>query len=171
MSCVVYLVRHAIAGPAPAGMSAADRSLTRDGARKMRQAAGGLKRLAVVPNVVLSSPLRRAEETAAVLVSVLTPDRPVEIYPRLAPGHDAVDVLKGLHPYRAARALMLVGHEPDLGQLASHLLTGSSGIAPLPFKKGGIAAFEVASLPPRTAGTLLWFLTPKQLRAIGRRGA
>jgi len=171
MSCVLLLVRHAIAGPAPAGMSDADRTLTRDGARKMRQVALGLKRLGVVPDAILSSPLRRAEETAAVLVSVLTPDLPVEIYPRLAPGHDAADVLKGLHPYRAARVLMLVGHEPDLGQLASHLLTGSSGLAPLPFKKGGVAAFQAASLPPRSAGTLLWFMTPKQLRAIGRRVA
>ena len=170
MSCTIYLVRHAIAGVAPAGMSDADRCLTRDGERKMRRAAIGLKRLGVRPDVLLSSPLRRAEETAAVVASVLAPDLPVEIYPSLAPGHDAVDVLKGLHAYRAARALILVGHQPDLGQLASHLLTGSTTLAQLPFKKGGVAAVQVASLPPRGTGSLLWFMTPKQLRTIERPG-
>jgi phosphohistidine phosphatase SixA len=61
---------------------------------------------------------------------------------------------------------MLVGHQPGLGELASQLLTGATSVVPLPFKKGGVAAIEVAALPPRTPGTLLWFVTPKQLRAM-----
>ena len=170
MSWIIYLVRHGIAGPPPPGMSDGDRSLTPEGERRMRRVAAGLKRLGIVPDVVLSSPLRRAEETAAVVVGALAPRMAVEIYPRLAPGHAAAEVLSGLHHYRAARALMLVGHQPDLGQLASHLMTGSSSLAPLAFKKGGVAAIQVTSLPPRAAGSLAWFMTPKQLRAIGGRG-
>ena len=169
MTCTIYLVRHGIAGAAPAGMSDADRRLTPEGHRKMRRIAGGLKRLGISPDVVLSSPLRRAEETAAVLAAVLAPELPVEIYPPLAPGHEAPEVLKGLHPYRAAHALVLVGHQPDLGMLGSHLLTGASSLAPLPFRKGAVAAIRVASLPPRTAGVLAWFMTPRQLRAMARR--
>ncbi len=170
MVWTIYLVRHGIAGPPPPGMSDGDRHLTPDGERRMRRVAAGLKRLGVTPGVVLSSPLRRAEETAAVLVGTLVPRLAVEIYPRLAPGHTAAEVLSGLHHHRGTHELMLVGHQPDLGQLASHLLTGSSSLAPLPLKKGGVAAIQVTSLPPRAVGALLWFLTPKQLRAIGRRG-
>ena len=166
MSCVIYLVRHGIAGEAAAGMSDRDRALTSEGERKMRRIATGLKRLGVTPDVVLSSPLRRAAETAAVLVDVLGLEAPVEIYEPLAPGHEALEVLKGLRPYRSARELALVGHEPDMGGLASQLLTGSASLAPLPFKKGAVAAVQVDALPPREAGELLWFMTPKQLQAI-----
>jgi phosphohistidine phosphatase len=166
MSCTLYLVRHAIAEVAGAGMSDGDRRLTAEGVKRMRRAADGLGRLGIVPDVVLSSPLQRAEETAAILVSVLAPKLPVEVYPPLAPGHAAEELLRGLHRYRSARHLFLVGHQPDLGDLASYLLTGSPALAPLPFKKGAVAAIEVGSLPPKAAGSLLWFLTPRHLRAM-----
>jgi phosphohistidine phosphatase len=169
MSCVIYLVRHGIAGPASTTVSDANRSLTQDGTRKMTRVAAGLKRLGVVPDAVLSSPLRRAEETAAVLARVLAPQIEVEIYPPLAPGHEPAHLLNGLTTHRRALSLMLVGHQPDLGELGSYLITGSSNLAVLPLKKGGVAAVRVAAVPPRAGGILEWFLTPKQLRAIGRR--
>jgi phosphohistidine phosphatase len=169
MSAVIYLVRHGIAGPASATVTDANRSLTPDGTRKMTRAAAGLKQLGVVPAVVLSSPLRRAEETAAILARVLAPRLAVEIYPLLAPGSDPAAVLHALAAYRKADSLILVGHQPDLGELASYLVTGSSNLATLPFKKGGVAAVRVAAVPPRAPGSLEWFLTPKQLRAIGGR--
>lgn len=169
MSATLYLVRHGIAAPASPDVEDADRRLTPEGKRKMTRAAAGLKHMGIIPDVVLSSPLRRAEETAALLVPTLAPQLTVEIYPPLSPGHASDDVVRGLRPYRSAHHIMLVGHEPGIGELASHLLTGSASLAPLPFKKGGVAAIEVASLPPRTIGALQWFLTPKQLRAIGAR--
>jgi phosphohistidine phosphatase len=125
--------------------------------------------MGIVPDVVLSSPLRRAEETAAAVAAVLAPELAIEIYPLLAPGNAVTDMLAGLRQYRRARHLMLVGHQPDLGHLASHLLTGSATLVLLPFRKGGAAAIQVPGLPPRAAGTLQWFLAPKQLRMIGRR--
>ncbi|HVO26079.1 MAG TPA: phosphohistidine phosphatase SixA [Candidatus Margulisiibacteriota bacterium] len=168
MTSTLYLVRHGIAelpsGDTPDG----ERALTAAGTRKMMRAALGLKRLGIVPDVVLSSPLRRAQETAALLASTLAPDLAVEPYEPLAPGTAPADLLRGLRSYRAAAHLVLAGHQPDLGELASHLLTGSASLAPLPFKKGAVAAIEVASLPPRAAGVLRWFLTPKQLRTIGQ---
>jgi hypothetical protein len=45
-------------------------------------------------------------------------------------------------------------------------MTGSASLAPLPFKKAGVAAIELSALPPRSAGLLQWFLTPGQLRDI-----
>jgi len=167
MNCVIYLVRHGIAEPAAPDVSDADRSLTPEGTRKLTRGAAGLKRLGVAPEIVLSSPLRRAQQTAAVLVSVLAPDTEVEIYAPLAPGHEAADVVQGLRAYRHAQSLMLVGHQPTLGEVASYLVTGSSDLAALPFKKGAVAAVRTAAVPPRPTGVLEWFLTPKQLRAIG----
>ena len=167
MSGIIYLVRHGIATEPSAHAEDSERALTAEGTRKMTSAARGLKQLGIVPDIVLSSPLRRAQETAALLAGALAPDLAVEIYAALAPGGVAAELLRGLRTYRAARHLVLVGHQPDLGELASHLLTGSIALAPLPFKKGAVAAIEVPSLPPRTTGILRWFLTSAQLRAIG----
>ena len=166
MSLIVYLMRHGIAADPAPGTNDADRALTPDGVRKTERVAVGLQKLGAKPDLVLSSPLRRAEETARLVADVLSPRGPVELYPPLAGGFAVDDILKGLRPHRGARELLLVCHQPDLGELASHLLTGSATLVPLPFRKAGVAAISVGSLPPRMPGTLEWFLTPGQLRAI-----
>jgi phosphohistidine phosphatase len=168
MACTLYLVRHGIAASASANTSDADRALTEQGTRKTIRVAHGLRGLNVKPAAILSSPLRRAQETAEIMASILAPKVPVELYPALAFGHEPRDVLQGLRSHRRAEQVMLVGHQPDMGELASFLLTGSSNLVPLPFKKAATAAITVPSLPPRSAGVLEWFLTPAQLRRIGR---
>jgi len=163
VSHILYLVRHGIA-EVNSTAGDPDRQLTDEGVRKFQQAALGLKRLGVEPDVVLSSPLRRAEETARLLVKTLAPKVAVELFQPLAPGHPPEDVLQALRPYRRAQQVVMVGHQPDLGELASQLLTGSTTLALLPFRKGGVAAIALSAIPPRETGTLQWFVTPKQLR-------
>jgi len=165
MTCTLYLMRHGIAAEPTRTTSDADRALTEEGVRKTTRVAIGLQTLGIEPDAILSSPFRRAEETARLVADILTPSLAVELYPPLAAGATPQDILKGLKARRASQ-LMLVGHQPDLGDLASYLMTGSASQAPLPFRKAGVAAITVASLPPRTAGLLEWFLTPGQLRAI-----
>jgi phosphohistidine phosphatase len=167
MTCTLYLMRHGIASEPMRGTSDADRALTEEGVRKTTRVASGLKALGVELDAVLSSPFRRAEETARLVADVLSPTLPVELYPPLAAASaPAQDVLKGLKLSRRVSRLLLVGHQPDLGELASYLMTGSASLAPLPFRKAAVAAFTVGALPPRRAGVLEWFLTPGQLRAI-----
>jgi phosphohistidine phosphatase len=166
MAVLVYLMRHGIAADPSAGMSDADRALTAEGVRKTTRVAVGLQNLGAKPDLILSSPLRRAEETARLVADVLAPRASVELYPPLAGGFAIEDIVKGLRPHRNASELLLVGHQPDLGYLASYLLTGAASLAPLPFRKAGVAAISLGSLPSRSAGQLEWFLTPSQLRAI-----
>lgn len=166
MTCTLYLMRHGIAADPARGTNDADRALTEEGVRKTTRVAAGLKALGVELDAVLSSPFRRAEETARLVADVLSPDLAVELYPPLAAGAQPQDVLKGLKLARRVSRLLLVGHQPDLGELASFLMTGSAALAPLPFRKAAVACFSVGSLPPRRPGLLEWFLTPAQLRAI-----
>ncbi len=168
MNCTLYLVRHGVAGPPPPGMGDAERELTPSGARKVIRIARGLKRLGVTPEHVVSSRLARAEQTATLLARGLVPGCAVETVDWLAPGSTPATVLRGLQVYRGAQQIVLVAHQPDMGELASQLLTGSPSLTPLPFKKGAVAAVVVSGLPPRSDGELLWFLTPRQLRLIGR---
>jgi len=163
----LVLVRHAIA--AERGDEYPDdelRPLTRPGRARMAQAVRGLRVLDLEIEVVFTSPLTRARETADILVKGLEPAPKLMESPALAPGgrpEDVASSILGARAFRAAAAL--VGHEPDLGELAAWLLGAR---APLPFKKGGMARIDVT--PPVAAGSgqLVWFATPKMLRAMGQ---
>lgn len=169
MTCTLYLMRHGIAAEPQRGSSDAERPLTDEGVRKTTRVAQGLHALGVAVDLILTSPFRRAAETAHLVADVLHPRLPVTSYPPLAAGATPQAVLNGLDlPPRVTR-LMLVGHQPDLGELASYLLTGSASLAPLAFRKAAVAAINTGALPPRRAGVLDWFLTPSLLRAIAER--
>jgi phosphohistidine phosphatase SixA len=117
---------------------------------------------------VLTSPLRRAIETAEIVAEAYGSAEDVEATPSLAPGAGPDAVIAALAGIGKPSGVVLVGHEPDLAALASTLLTGTPGLLHLGFRKAGLAGIVVASLPPRSAGVLEFFLTPGQLRRIGR---
>lgn len=152
----LYLMRH---GVAEDGFDTRDeeRALTHEGRHKVLAAAQGLRRLGVEPDRILASPLVRAQQTAELLGSELAPNLPIETLEELRNGPEPRALLAALAAYRDAREIFLVGHQPSLGELASQLLTGSPLTAPLPFKKGAIAAIGLGALPPKGPGILRWF--------------
>ncbi|MEP6782459.1 MAG: phosphohistidine phosphatase SixA [Acidobacteriota bacterium] len=161
----LYLVRHAIA--AERGPKYPDdrlRPLTPDGTKKFKDSVPGLVELGVVIDFVLTSPLVRARETAQLLAAGLKPKPAITEIEALSPGgrHQAIVEAIKTHSKRNRR-LALVGHEPDLGELAARLI-GARGM--IEFKKGGIGLIEVAGATPGGPGTLRWMLTPKALRAL-----
>lgn len=161
----LYLVRHAIA--AERGPKYPDdrlRPLTPAGARQFAKSIPGLVELDVLVDFVLSSPLVRARETATILAAGLKPKPAIVEIEALAPGgrHQAVIEAIKSHAKRRRR-LALVGHEPDLGELAARLL-GARGM--VEFKKGGVCLIETDGATPGGPGTLRWMLTPKALRAL-----
>lgn len=169
MASTLYLVRHGIAGPPEGDGGDAERELTAVGERRMRRIARALECLGVEVDTLFSSPLRRAEQTARVLAPAVLRAGEVEISAALAPGIAAAATVEALRRLRSGRRVMLVGHQPGLGELASYLLSGSVDSLSLPFRKGAVAAIEVGSLTHPSSAELLWFLTPKQLRLLGRR--
>ncbi|MBI3784449.1 MAG: phosphohistidine phosphatase SixA [Deltaproteobacteria bacterium] len=164
MNHTIFVVRHGIAAARSNAGRDAQRGLTSAGKRNMRIIASSLGRLRVVPDVILTSPFKRAEQTAAILAGALVDSGSYEILDALAPGHTAGDIVKALYGHRDKPRLMLVGHEPGVSQLVSYLLTRSTDALELRFKKGGIAAIEVPLLTANSTGVLLWFATPRQLR-------
>lgn len=164
----LYLVRHAIA--AERGPSYPDdrlRPLTPTGIARFRETVAGLKELDVSVDVVLSSPLVRARETAELLAAGLPGKPPIETLDALAPGGRLALVVEAITKYarRRLRRLALVGHQPDLGDLGSRLL-GARGA--LEFKKGGVAYLELDGATPAGPGTLHWMLPPRVLRKLAR---
>jgi len=160
----LLIVRHAIAVDAGApGVPDADRPLTPAGAGKFRASARGLAALLDPPDVLLASPLLRARQTAEIAAAAWGKVTPRST-PALAGGgfEELAEVVDAL---RARKLVALVGHEPSLSALLARLL-GTPQDARLAFKKGGAALVDV---PDRLAGggRLVWFLTPRLLRALG----
>lgn len=164
-AAMLYLVRHAKAEAAPPGGEDAMRPLSREGREDTVLAGRGLRRLGVRVELVLTSPLRRARETAHLLALELKGE--VRVHGALAPGTPAEELVQSLVEFSGTKSLALVGHEPDMGQMASFLLLGDAARLQMPFKSGQVAAVEVASLPPRAPGLLRWFATQQQLAFIG----
>lgn len=171
----LYLMRHGIAADLGEGgvIRDADRPLTMEGRAKMKQAAAGLGALDLKFNIILTSPLLRARQTAEAVAEVLDLQHRVKIIESLAPGRafatgeaGHAEIFLELGAFQFDRAL-LVGHMPDLSELASHLLTGNRNLN-IEFKKGSLCAIEVASLPPRGPALLKWQMTPKHLRMLGK---
>jgi phosphohistidine phosphatase len=165
---LLLLMRHAIAEDQSPTRNDEDRRLTGEGKRKLREVVAGMRALELPVEAVLTSPLRRAVETAAIVADGHGIPDAVRLLPALAPGGGLDLVLQGLGDIGRPSGVVLVGHEPDLAALTSTLLVGTPGLLHLGFRKAGLAGVVVASLPPRNAGTLEFFLTPAQLRRIGR---
>ena len=83
----------------------------------------------------------------------------------LAPGYPPTTVLSKVRKLGDMGPVALVGHEPDLGHLAAHMVGASR---PLPFKKGGMCRIDMV-WGRRPRGTLIWFLPPKALRKLRER--
>jgi phosphohistidine phosphatase len=171
----LYLMRHGIAADLGEGgiIKDEDRPLTPEGRARMKQVAAGLKELGLKFNVILTSPLLRCRQTAEAVAEVLELQHRVKIMESLAPGKafaagegGHAEIFLELGAYQFDKAL-LVGHMPDLSEVASFLLAGNRNLN-IEFKKGALCAIEVTSLPPRGPGLLRYLLTPKQMRALNK---
>jgi phosphohistidine phosphatase len=159
----LLIIRHASAAPPDVpGAADADRPLTPRGRRRFKKAAQGLAEILSAPDLLLTSPLVRARQTARIAGKVwnLTPTEE----PLLAGGSPEA-LLAAIAAGPEDSVVALVGHEPDMSRLLSHLVGGHG--ERLPFKKGGAALVALDGGAAR-GGQLIWFMPPRLLRALGR---
>lgn len=161
----VYLIRHGIA--AERGEEYPDdskRPLTSRGIARLKQEAKALDKLEVVFDQIIASPLLRTRQTADVLSESMKSKPPVTTADALAPAGTPAAVIQELGKHMRKGRLALVGHEPNLGELAGRLIGAR---APIEFKKGAVCRIDFEVLPPKGMGQLRWFITPGMLREIG----
>lgn len=163
----LFLMRHGIAVDrgSPRYADDAKRPLTPEGRNKTRQIAKGLARLAPDLDWIVSSPLVRALETAELVSEGFVASIAVDISNALAPGGSPEALLSFLAKHSNRRRVLVVGHEPDLSELAARLM-GAGRHANLAFKKGGCCLITFDEFPPKSAGRLVWWLTPRVLRKL-----
>jgi phosphohistidine phosphatase len=159
----LYLIRHADAIPVGAQgiQDDADRPLTEAGEAQARAVAVGLQRRGVVLNVLLTSPLRRARQTAeGILRQWSLPAPELIVCGELAPGGKPKKLASFLRD-RGADKVALVGHQPDLSVDAAWLI--GSKKAQIELAKAGIAYITTTQGARKGNGTLVWLVTPEWL--------
>ncbi|MGQ9649643.1 MAG: phosphohistidine phosphatase SixA [Phycisphaerae bacterium] len=163
----LYLIRHAVAVGRSASGILDDRSreLTPQGIRKMRRNAAALAKIGVVVDEIWTSPLLRARQTADIVAQSMGIRGSPRIVKALSPGGNCEQLMRRLAQHVDFSGVALIGHEPDLGKLATSLLAGSRQPA-VEFKKGGAACIEVDVFHPPVRGRLQWLLTPKQMKLM-----
>lgn len=161
----LLLFRHGIAEPAAPGQRDHDRALTREGVERTGQAARGLARIIDPPDAILTSPKKRAVQTAALVGNALNLDpETVEVLSE-GPADPIIRMLAN----RRESSLLLVGHEPWMSELAERLCAPRESVGFIDLKKAACALVEA---PLRTdegngRGVLRWLIPPRVLRALG----
>ena len=167
MNCI--LVRHGIAVESDEWEGTEkNRPLTEKGKRRVRQAAEGLATLDYKPTHLFTSPFARAYDTARQLRTVICPPLKVKTRDELAAGTKPERLVAFLHTLPSDAVAICVGHEPQLGEIASLLLCGKA-LHNFPLKKAGAVCIESEGLMDLGQGLLRWWLQPMQLRALGKR--
>jgi phosphohistidine phosphatase len=161
----LLLIRHAIAQEREefelTGQDDRRRPLTEEGRRRMKRVARGLKTLAPVIDLLATSPLTRAAQTAAILDDAYGGLKEVEIA-ELAPEAAAGELLAWLGRQERRATVALVGHEPALSGFLGYLLTGEERRLQ-PLKKGGAALVELPTEIAAGAAELIWAIPPRVL--------
>ncbi len=154
----LYLLRHGLAEDPRPGQQESDRKLTTIGISRIRAEAEALKRLEVGLDFIITSTKVRARHTARIMADELGIRESLVEDSRLAEGLRMGDLQQILAEIPAARAIMLVGHQPDLSLVAGQLL----GSAILHLEPGGLIRMDVDDVEPGR-GRLVWLLQPEVL--------
>lgn len=160
----LYFLRHGLAvDPGQWEGDDFQRPLTEEGQRRMRAEAKTIARLGLKPDYILTSPLKRALQTAQIVSDCLAAEGLIRKSAlaedkRLSSGFGMPELEAMMQTYSNAQAIMLVGHEPDFSKVIGQLV-GSGRVV---CKKGGLARVDLFDAPT-LAGELVWLIPPKLL--------
>ena len=163
---LLYLLRHGIAidREDPECPPDAERPLTSEGIEKTREVARGLRKLGVKPDLILSSPLVRAIQTAEIAAVELSyAKEKIRRTAALEPEADPAELLKEISRLKKDEVLC-AGHAPHLDEMIAQAVGVRAAFTSL--KKAGAACLELDS-PAASRGTLLWLFPPRVLRQLG----
>jgi phosphohistidine phosphatase len=151
----IYLLRHGIAENSTPD---SERALTAEGREKLRRVLARARAADVAPSLILTSPYRRAVETADVAVEVLGYQGKVVKTRALVPEASPFDTWEEIRKRPDESAILLASHEPLMSSLAAFLLA-SPGLM-VDMKKAALVRLDCERFGPEPKGVLKWMLTP-----------
>jgi len=152
----ICLVRHSEAVDRVPPMQDAARYLTARGRVSFREMARRFRDAGGMPTRIFTSPLVRAVQTAEILSETLRYEGEIVLDPRLSPGFDVAKLASVLDDLPSEKEIAFVGHEPDLGDILTRLLSLPQGYA---MRKGDIAALDLTTPAEPLRVDLAWLLT------------
>jgi phosphohistidine phosphatase len=161
----LFLLRHGLAvdRSAPGYKKDADRPLTPKGKQRLWRVTDAMEEMDLEFDLILASPYLRAAQTAEIVAEAFELRKKLALSDHLTPSGNPKLLLEHINQLEPApKNVLLVGHEPYLGQLIGLLVAGNTN-AQLDLKKGALAKLETETLRCGRCATLAWLLTPKQM--------
>src|ERR1700726_1193311 len=160
---IVYFLRHANAGKPLADLKKDEkRALDKEGIEQCGTVGRALAALDVQVDVIISSPLKRAAQTASLVGNEMGHEGKLQLEDALRPTATFADFRKMLDKYARHDAIMVVGHNPTLSEFLGRAISESGCEATVELKKGAVARVEMS----RNAASMAWCVTPKILRTL-----
>jgi phosphohistidine phosphatase len=159
----IYFLRHASAGQSLSNAKRDEkRGLDKEGIQQCGYIGRALAALGEQVDVILSSPLKRATQTAALVGNEMGYEGKLLIEPALRPSAAFPEFHKILEKYARQESILLVGHNPNLREFLGRVISDSGCEAAIELKKGAVAKVELG----RNTGSLIWCITPRMVRAL-----
>ena len=167
----LFILRHGEAGQRSAS-SAGDRKrpLTSTGKLEISEIAKALRIIGLKFDLILTSPLKRAYDTATIVSKVFHIVNKVQVWNELAPEGQKTDLYRKISELKEEYIVLMVGHQPLLGEMANDMIhRGKSSPCNLVLKKGGIMRIRLLTKGNVPRGELLWLLSPGLLRNVKKK--
>ena len=168
----LYLLRHGDAGKrmaVAAGGNTGDVPLTIVGREEIAIIARSVKALNLRFSAIVTSPLKRALQTAKIIAKVLAIENRLSVWNDLVPEGNRSKLYNKLNQYTRDSSVLMIGHEPYLSNIMYDLIFQKNRVNQLgriSLKKAGLAKIRVISLTPNVSGELRWLLTPRILKLL-----
>ena len=160
---IIYFLRHASAGERMSNPKKDEkRPLDKTGIEQCGYVGRALTALDVQVDVIFSSPLKRATQTASLVGNEMGYEGKLQLTEALRPEASFADFRKLLDKYAKYESIMVVGHNPNLSEFLGRAISENGCEATVDLKKAGVARVEME----RNSGVMQWCLTPKALRQL-----
>jgi phosphohistidine phosphatase len=160
---IIYFLRHANAGESLSNAKKDEkRALDRDGIEQCGLVGRALVALDSSVDTIVSSPLKRATQTASLVGNELGYEGKLQLEDALRPGASFADFRRLLEKYVRQEAILVVGHNPNLSEFLGRTISEPGCEAAIELKKGAVAKVEMG----RGGAVLHWCVSPKVLRLL-----
>jgi phosphohistidine phosphatase len=176
----LFILRHGEAGKKLTASNNKDseRPLTVAGQKEVTDISNSLKDIGIKFDFIISSPLKRAHQTAAIVAKTFKKEKKMENWNELKPEGSRRELYRKLASstqFKRYSSVLIVGHEPYLTDMISDLIydgkdgDGKGEGGSFVLKKAGLARIGITSFTsPNLHGELKWLLTPKHMRKMGK---
>ena len=164
----LFILRHGEAGQRTSSIPGdKKRALTSSGKSEIEEIAKALKILGLKFDLIATSPLKRAYDTAAIVADIFDISKKVQVWNDLSPESNRTEVFHKISQLKEEDVVLIVGHQPMLGEIVNDMIhKGKSSPSNLLLKKGGIVRIRVQKKSNIPKGELRWVITPRILKSI-----